>query len=89
MIPYLFSGWAFLRAFLYIFVVSPFLGEEEFYLNPSNRKSMSIFVHLRICPHPDLSMKERKQWASSWWLYGIAAVAIALLTFIVGEILLH
>ena len=50
---------------------------------------MSVFVHLKLCPHPDLNVEQRTKWASHWWVYGIAAFIISTALLLFAEIFLH
>ena len=77
----------FLRAFMCL-AIKHLMGEDEYYRNPTNRKAMSIFVHLRICPHPDLTKEQRKRWSSLWWVYFLISFLLLALLIYLGEILL-
>lgn len=79
----------FLKAVLYKFFVKLVWGEDKFYNDPTLRPFMRVFVHLKLCPHPDLNIEQRTKWASHWWIYGIAALIISTAFLFLGEILLH
>lgn len=78
-----------LKSVVYRIFVKLFWGEKRFYNDPECRKLMSVFVHLKICPHPELNEDQRTEWSSFWWLYGILGVALYFGLTLIPEIFLH
>ena len=88
-ILFLIPLYLFLKAISYKLFVKLSWGEDKFYNDPELKQFMSVFVHLKLCPHPDLNIEQRIKWASHWWVYGIAAFIISTALLLLAEILLH